>query len=1609
MLSQLQLRRALTLLAIFTLSAAHPSLAQVHTGTPRFGNFGGGPDIINLGNLNSHLDIPVLHKNGRGLPFDFKFVFDSSVWAPVSVNGSKAWQPSSNWGWGTGGTDIGQVTYTVTVTTIHCIIAGHTFSAQQTTWSNWSYIDGSGTGHPFDGSAIGTGAQCSSSGGNQTSGFSTGDADGSGYILNVPGNCCSISVGNVKVTSPTANVITPLSRTIQDSNGNSITSDGSGHLTDTLGIVAMTTSGASPNPVSYSYTAPSGATASFTQTFRTYTVQTNFGCSGVSEYGATSNSLVDKITLPDGSFYQFTYELTPGSSTNVTGRLASVRFPTGGTISYQYSGGSNGITCSDGSAATLTRTTPDGQWTYARTLGTVPASSTTITDPQGNQTVMQFANLGGTIYQTVEKVYQGTLSSGTLLRSTTTCYDGMTTNCATSLFGFPISQKAVTIQLGATGPQCKHVTFYDGGPGTLNTGVTNEQDDYDYGVGAAGALMKKTLYTYTYSSPPQLKTVQVQNGVGSTIAQTTLSYDETAVVTPSNQPTPQHTNSLPSPRRNVTTMSYGLTEHWTYFDTGQIATHTDTNGAQSTSNYGPLTATCGNAFPTSISEPLGLSHSMTWNCNGGVQVTSVDENNQTTSTTWNDPYFWHPNFTIDQAGNTTNIAYSAGGTVVTPNFVFNNSNSIIAVAHNFDGLGRPSFDQGYQSPSAQTFDTVSYAYDANGRPYSTSLPCSVGAGSNCPLATAKTTQTYDALNRPLVTTDGGGRTVSYTYSQNDVYVAIGPVVSGENTKRRQFEYDALGRLTSVCEVSTAAGSGNCAQKTAQTGFWTKYTYDALGNLTGVTQNAQSSTTQTRTYAHDSLRRLTSETNAENGTTTYTYDTLSVNPGNCTAHSSFGDLIAKVDANGNGTCFNYDLLHRVISIGQSYNGSLNASVTPDKCFVYDSATVNGVAMPNAKGLLARAYTVAQGAGCAASKITDEGFGYTARGEQSDLYELTPHSGTNYYYHSAQTYWPHGAPEQLSSNISGLPTITYGGTIGSTVGLDGEGRITQVAASSGQNPVTAVSYNPYGTPPQVTATLGSGDSDVFSFDASTGRTTKYQFNVNGQSDIGTLTWNSNGSLKQLAITDALNSADSQTCTYSHDDLSRIASVNCGASIWQQNFSYDAFGNITKTVPTGGTGNSFQPTYNSATNRMSSVAGFTPTYDANGNTLTDPSHTYIWDAAGRPVTVDGIGLTYDAFGSVVEQNRSGTYTEIVYSPTGGKLALMSGQTLQKGLIPLPGGGQVVYNASGLLYYGHSDHLGSMRLGSTPSRTMYFDLAHAPFGEIYASAGGTNVDPAFTGQRQDTVSGLFDFPAREYSNEGRWHSPDPAGLTAVDVSTPQSWNRYAYVLNSPLNATDPTGLWCVWEDGTHDDDEVSGGAAYNDCGAQGGHWDSFDTITGIFQQDGIVTQINTIYGNCTTSDCGAGMTLEGFDQSLRSYTQAPDIPSSAWVFTKSFFTFAGGPGNKPTCAEQTLKSISDEVLGTELAGSKAGETALKAAAVKQAERAAKYAAGRTNSLGGVGLMCPRCSSVFRSMMFKSEVLDFAAEAAVPIDVSIAAVSSIPETMEQARGGDCAAAFPVF
>ena len=196
----------------------------------------------------------------------------------------------------------------------------------------------------------------------------------------------------------------------------------------------------------------------------------------------------------------------------------------------------------------------------------------------------------------------------------------------------------------------------------------------------------------------------------------------------------------------------------------------------------------------------------------------------------------------------------------------------------------------------------------------------------------------------------------------------------------------------------------------------------------------------------------------------------------------------------------------------------------------------------------------------------------------------------------------------AGITALPTISYGGT---GAGLDGEGRITQVTASAGANPVTGVSYELNGSTTATVGaltqvTLGSSDFDSFQYDPATGRMTQFK-NAAGtsQSVIGNLGSNSDGTLASLGVTDTVNSANSQNCLYGYDDLARLASVDCGTSIWKQNFSYDLYGNITKTVPTGATGISFASTYSSttsATNRLTLIGSLVPTYDTNGNLTND-----------------------------------------------------------------------------------------------------------------------------------------------------------------------------------------------------------------------------------------------------------------------------------------------------------------------------------------------------------------------------------------------------------------------
>lgn len=1369
-------------------------------------------DHIGYGNLTHSFSIPVVHKAGRGLPFTYQLAYHSHVW---SLSGS-AWVPDTNWGW----LDVeqgstGWISYEAAQGSCPNAYNGPYGQPSSyyswTIYQNWEYHDPHGVAHPFPSSATvmyGEGSPVPSCAPTFPTTASAQASDGSGYTIYTSAGYSSPgadirSVGGATINPPLQSGAPAVGVVQEDHNGNEISRNSNDQYIDTLGVTELSIGQPSSLQTDYAYPGPAGATEHVDVYRTSMSVRTAFGCSGISEYSGTAN-LVTKVTLADGSSYQFTYEPTPGSGgATVTGRFATITLPTGAILHFTYGGSNDGVECSKGLATNFSETITDGggttiegTWNFQSQLDTANANNvqpvtTTVTDPANNATQVMLVPMAGPDYEHEYEYerdsYQGAVSATPLI-TVTQCYNGATT-CANSSIG-SVSQVLRTVKMGTTTLNQTNVSFD-------NFGDPTEMDEY----GSSSAIQRKTLTTYQSwgSNDAELPSdVKVEDGNGNLVAETTTSYDESGHLVASGITT-QHDSSVdfgnPTTIRRWVGGSSWLTRSFTIFDTGTIDTATDPNTSQISYSYGA----CAGAFPTQVNLPVNsLSTSATWDCNGGVMLSSTNLNGGVTSYSYGSDPFWRQTQVTTPDNSSTAVTYNVNSVESVKNI---NSNSTLDVLVNLDSLGRPYLRQQLEAPGSGTWDSVETKYDLFGRASQASQPYTAARGSG-PGSVAWTTTSYDALGRISQATDGGGGTRTYTYNGLDTLLDVGPAPSPESDKRRQFEYDGLGRLTSVCEItSSLPGYGTCGQTSAQSGYWTTYQYNLLDRLTTVTQNAQSSTHQTRSFSYDALGRLTQEVNPENGTTTYSWDSDS----NCTPASA-GDLVAKYDANGTRTCFQYDALHRATV--RSYAAGAGIAPTPASYFVYDSATVDGTVMTGVKGRLAEAYTPTGN-----GHLTDLGFSYDAMGNAAGVWQYS--SNVNTWYHLSAGWFPNGALQTLSG-LPGLPTIQYS--------LEGEGRPATASDGILPNNLAAASYTLTSTSVNLgSSTGGAYDTDSFSFDANTGRMTQYQFNVNGAAMVsGTMNWNANGILASTSVTDnnlGYGTGNPEACSYAHDDLARLSSINCG-SAWTQTFRLDAFGNITKAVGSGAAGTSFQPTYDSGTNRISASLSLVPSYTGDGNLISDPTATssqavYGWDAADHLVSdaSSAVSISYDALGRAVEVNggpQGAGWHAVVYGPAGGKLAIMNGSSLVKAWVALPGGETAVYTAAGSApaYYEHPDLLGSSRLATTPARALWSDQAYAPYGENignYSQTGAGALDLNFTGQTPDGDGSLYDFLFRHYSpTQGRWLKPDPAGLAAVDPGNPQSWNRYAYVMNRPTSLTDPLGLY-KWKAGACTYDTVA------------------------------------------------------------------------------------------------------------------------------------------------------------------------------------------------------------
>jgi hypothetical protein len=178
---------------------AAPAFGQFPaTGSYPYGTFDNmGFDSINVGNLNVHFEMPILNKTGRGIPLIYNLAYDSSIWSPVTVSGTKSWQPVQNWGWTIDGTvAFGYLTATVTTSTLQI----GTDTCTLITYSNYAFYDSVGNKHGFNVQTIrdSGGPSCNASVMN-ASGMAT---DGSGYLLNATWLSGIITFPNGTKTSP---------------------------------------------------------------------------------------------------------------------------------------------------------------------------------------------------------------------------------------------------------------------------------------------------------------------------------------------------------------------------------------------------------------------------------------------------------------------------------------------------------------------------------------------------------------------------------------------------------------------------------------------------------------------------------------------------------------------------------------------------------------------------------------------------------------------------------------------------------------------------------------------------------------------------------------------------------------------------------------------------------------------------------------------------------------------------------------------------------------------------------------------------------------------------------------------------------------------------------------------------------------------------------------------------------------------------------------------------------------------------------------------------------------------------------------------------------------
>ncbi|MGD1098721.1 MAG: hypothetical protein ABSB35_42955 [Bryobacteraceae bacterium] len=453
-----------------------------------------------------------------------------------------------------------------------------------------------------------------------------------------------------------------------------------------------------------------------------------------------------------------------------------------------------------------------------------------------------------------------------------------------------------------------------------------------------------------------------------------------------------------------------------------------------------------------------------------------------------------------------------------------------------------------------------------------------------------TAYTYDGIGRTLsVVSPDGASTTTYSYQGNLV------TVTDPAGKQKTFTMDAFGNLTQVQEPNPQGGSA----------YVTTYTYDLLNNLSQVSMPRPTGT-QTRTFVYNGPY-LMSATNPENGTVSYTYN-------------SIYKVATKTDAKGQQVQYTYDTLGRLTQVHRfiPQNGQLVENTCQEELYSYDT---NPYDSSYSGYYTAGRLTAVQYYFCAplppygANTTFTDMYNYSqAGGKTGKRLQVTRAVGSgnsSVNLDGSYTYDNEGrmTAEQYPSwdGVAG-PNLGYA--------FDTMGRLNTMTDLTAQSAI--ISGTTYG-PSNELLTMGGAVNETRTYNSML----QLLSLVAGAGPTVSLSYAYSSTQNNGKITSQTDNISGEQVVYTYDALNRLASATATSNSWGQSYSYDGFGNLTGQTVTAGSAPSYQVVPDPSTNHLGGE-------DANGNT------PYTNDANGT-----NYAMTYDIENRYVGSSTgSGTF---------------------------------------------------------------------------------------------------------------------------------------------------------------------------------------------------------------------------------------------------------------------------------------------------------------------------------------------------------------------------------